>query len=443
MAVLVDEDNLLVPSRLPDELPQMQGRKDKLVNSTMVCSLFVLYSVSEIWICDKRCIPQSVVIVLERCISMYTLKFFDVLLSKLPFSLFFQCPLHRHYAMPYVPHGMWPRLISRVLGDKQLKQVIINQLPQSITSAQGTLKWHAWKTGAELRWNAQPILRLQETTGSLLSLPEIDPSLVRVTICDYSGPIGSADIIQSSNDVGIQLWVASNPVKICDLSDSQEVPDESSNEAEMIETYSRSTNRRYSITAVDGFVVIDTDDDFQHIGNEAIRQSHKGSNGRDLGYETYPLQSDMATSRSVDKPQESCDADTRSVGSFVNSVSSFSLTSRPDPLAVELLTRCVSHVDTILQDWYHGMRSYSVYSFCQDCLLAALEWYELSDRINSQSIELCVFDWKASVRQAYCSDTIACVRHQNVPLAWIVPDVVGQIRIWSVTYLYCTFVVVW
>jgi serine/threonine protein kinase len=329
--------------------------------------------------------------------------------------------------MPYIPHGMWPRLISRILGDTQLKQFILKQLAQPTPKS---LKWHAWKTGAELRWNTQPILRLQETTGSLLSLPDLDPSLINVTVHDSYGAFNTADIIQSSKDVGVQLWVASDPIKACKLSDNDEVPDVNPTFSETIETYSHSASRRYSISAMNDFLVIDTENDefqnIQDISMEEKRPDHKALDlqGQDLGYETCnQIQSGSTTSSSTNLPEDVNDAETRSVSSFINSYSSFSVTCRPDPLAVKLLTRCVAHIDTILQDWYHGMRNYTVHSFCQDCLLSAFDFYEQSKRRRSQAIELCAFSWKAAVQQAYRSDTISCVRHQDVPLAWIIPDV--------------------
>lgn len=349
-----------------------------------------------------------------------------ILLSRDGSSDLFQLPLHRHYTMPYIPHGMWPRLISRILGDKKLKEVVANRLPQAGTSQQEALKWCAWKKGIELCWNNQPILRVRETAGTMFSSPQLDPSLVRLTVCEYPGAF--SDVIEGPYDVGVQLWIASDPVKACELNDPQEVTDEGLNESETVDMYSQSSSRRYSIKAIErDFVVIEAEDDSEQVSSsDAVRRSREtNSHSRDHGYGTsYDRpQNDTPQSLSV-QPRGACEADRHSSGWLVSSISSLHPTSRPEPLAVELLTRCVSHMDAILQDWYHGLRNFEAYTFCPDCLQAALQQCELSDKSHSQSMEMCIFSWKAAVRHAYCHDVIACSRHQSVPLSWIVPDAV-------------------
>ena len=303
--------------------------------------------------------------------------------------------------MKYIPHGMWPRLISRILGDKQMKESVAKQLANT---TEGNLNWYAWKKGVELHWNNQPILRLQEATGSIFSSPRLDPSLVHMTVCHQFDMFNDIDVIQSSHDVGLQLWIANDPVKTCELSSHDKLEDERADEAETVKTESPLPGRRYSMKEVDkGFTVIEFDP----------------------GYKTsVELRHEMSPTLSV-KTKTSHDADRQRHESFVNSVSSYlPPESRPEPLAVKLLTRCASHIDTILQDWYHGLRDYNTFSLCRDCLRSALLHSETANVANSRSVHVCVFTLDAAVRQAYCTDTIACRQHENVPLAWIVPDAV-------------------
>ncbi|XP_043263337.1 leucine-rich repeat serine/threonine-protein kinase 1 [Colletes gigas] len=90
------------------------------------------------------------------------------------------CSVTRLFLMSYFPSGFWSRLISRILADDAIVEIVESFLApfkdfvddnifQSLLDTEA--EWILWQTGIELRYANITLLRLKEVTYNLKNLP--------------------------------------------------------------------------------------------------------------------------------------------------------------------------------------------------------------------------------------------------------------------------------
>lgn len=126
--------------------------------------------------------------------------------------------INRFLLLSYFPSGLWPRLISRILSDDRIVEIIRNYFnPQhSADITQEVVKvldqkaeWCCWQTGMELRYGDLIVMRIKEVTGEkpfTFMLRRDDGALCESDICDENSANPSTPVSEENNSE--QVWDA-------------------------------------------------------------------------------------------------------------------------------------------------------------------------------------------------------------------------------------------
>ncbi|KAK6169175.1 hypothetical protein SNE40_020275 [Patella caerulea] len=201
VALQFDDKNLLLPSLLPKE----KELRTSIIHKTDIripvrrseqTSVNVKYAVlqstyEERFTIDRQAIPSPISVGKSQ---FYTgpQTFHNCSIQESPLILLKMKPscnpifsFTRLYFMTYIPSGFWPRLITRVLADSTLFDVITElfELPPDLLEKSEDVRalsgsnpdWRCWQTGLELLHYGFEMLRIREV---FMNSP--------VSVCDYA-----------------------------------------------------------------------------------------------------------------------------------------------------------------------------------------------------------------------------------------------------------------
>eukprot|EP00117_Sycon_ciliatum_P025517 scpid2720/ scgid5797/ Leucine-rich repeat serine/threonine-protein kinase 1 len=104
----------------------------------------------------------------------------------------------RLYVTPYIPSGFWPRLISRILSDKMMNEVIVQELPTFLKApglrANDLLDWICWRSGIELHLAWCPVLRVCRLNDTMTCAAKCEGRVFCSGNWHPLGPIGHSGV---------------------------------------------------------------------------------------------------------------------------------------------------------------------------------------------------------------------------------------------------------
>ncbi|XP_058798844.1 leucine-rich repeat serine/threonine-protein kinase 1 [Phymastichus coffea] len=165
VALTWDSRTLLIPSLLPTE--------EELLRSNITIKIPVK---SRVWHMRSKMI-SSPMVSYGQSPGTDKLNNTEGVLTSRPQPI---CSITRLLLMSYFPSGFWSRLITRILADDTIVEIVMSFLTPFnnfvddkifVTLLETNAEWVLWQTGAELRYCGITLLRLKEVNCSLHNSP--------------------------------------------------------------------------------------------------------------------------------------------------------------------------------------------------------------------------------------------------------------------------------
>ncbi|XP_043282367.1 leucine-rich repeat serine/threonine-protein kinase 1 isoform X2 [Venturia canescens] len=313
------------------------------------------------------------------------------------------CSVTRLLLMSYFPSGFWSRLITRILADDAIVEIVMSFLAPFKDFVDDNIfaslldthaEWILWQTGIELRYAGITLLRLKEVNCANKNSP-YDYRQYKFKL-KQDGIWCTVDL---KNSAILEIWfpVDTLVIKQPILSDS---PDDEPMGYQAIVVEPKTESMPQLLALIVDHIDILLEDWYPTLGTRFVHTS----------------EGKLLVTRLIPCPR--C---------LLNNVEAETFASDQESHASEEMNRCFVNHERQSQDSYKSDGDSGVgYDSSQSSRMPSLEGHPDFTKQYSHSEEILAYSWMVEecILSAYSNKTIACPRHSEIPLSHVAPDII-------------------